>query len=50
MWNREKVKWAVESFESYKFHGVDGIYPGFIKVGLEPLFGKSLGLGYIPKV
>ncbi|XP_054266948.1 uncharacterized protein LOC128989109 [Macrosteles quadrilineatus] len=50
----EVVKWAVESFSSFKSPGGDGIFPALIQEGLEvlinhmiALFRGSFALGYI---
>jgi hypothetical protein len=49
------LKWAVFSFQPYKFSGIDGIIPIMLQQGFELLAGKrlmllsaSLALGYIP--
>jgi nitrite reductase/ring-hydroxylating ferredoxin subunit len=49
------LKWAVFSFQLYKFPGIDGIMPIMLQQGFELLAGKflmllrvSLALGYIP--
>jgi hypothetical protein len=50
-----KLKWAIFSFQPYKYPGMDGIMPVMLQQGFELLAGKllmllraSLALGYIP--
>ena len=51
----EKIKWVINSFESYKSAGSDGIIPAMMQEGpdllinkLTEIFRASLAYGYIP--
>ena len=53
----EKIKWAIDSFETYKTPGPDGIFPKMLQVGCESIikliagiFRGSIATGYIPEV
>jgi len=55
VFNYDKLKWAVFSFQLYKSAGIDGIMSIMLQQGFELLAGKllmllraSLALGYIP--
>lgn len=56
MIREDKIKWAIESFCSYKSPGLDNVYPFLLKEGsdliiphLLPIYRFSLAYGYIPK-
>ena len=52
----DKIKWAINTFGSFKSAGPDGIFPALLQKGLElllphllRLFRACLALGYIPQ-
>lgn len=53
---KNKVEWAINSFDPFKSPGKDGIYPAFLQKSngvltsaLSNMFKASLVFGYIPK-
>ena len=54
--NRDRIRWAINSFKRFKSPGVDGIFPALLQEGgedlikrLDLIFKSCLALGNIPK-